>query len=627
MSIPLPKETYPLSDLDELEADAIQALREDPPGAVEVSSDLELACLTRLAAAAFAPAEAPTRVGRKPGARARALAGWRDTDVARYVAGEKTGADLLRVVMAGAVGRHLLKSFATERRRVIVTDVADPRDLVGAGARAELAVLVVDADTGLSPEVKRQGFICSLLGIPRVLVAVDNAGSRERFDGVRADFEAFAARLAFNSVTFLPAKAQTLRAHLEDVYIGGDRNLVDFRFGVQQVVHAGGRRWYLGRVASGVVKPGDEVVMLPGHRRSRVRALRLFERELEYAYAPLSVAVALDDDIEASRGALLAHARNVPRALRSLDAMVIWLDETPLAAGRLYQIDLGARRVRASCAEVNYRMDAQSLHRAGGHELGKDDIGRAAFTLFEECFVDPYAKNRATGRFTIVDADSGLTVGAGMIVDRASEPARVKPGEAARRIVIPHESKVTGADRAELLGQRAVTVWLTGLSGSGKSTLATELERRLMGEGRACYMLDGDNIRAGINRDLGFGPDDRRENIRRIAEVAKLMNDAGLITVTAFISPYRADRDMARAIIGAERFIEVYVDAPLEVCEGRDPKGLYRKARKGEIPEFTGITAPYEPPEAPALAVDTATRSLADCVDHLLTLLLSRAQP
>jgi bifunctional enzyme CysN/CysC len=486
---------------------------------------------------------------------------------------------------------------------------------------------VLGTEDAMDSQLRRDAFICSLLGIPRVVVAISTEGSaRDRFDAIRADFEAFAARLSFNSITFLPCDAAALHAHLDGVYIGGDRNLVDFRFPVQGVEVAGTERWLLGRVGSGVVKAGDEVVVLPSHRRSRVRALRLGGQRLEYAYAPLSVALSLEDDIDIRRGAMLAHARNVPRAARSLDAMVLWLDQQPLAAGTVYLLEHGTRRVRASCAEVNYRMDPDSLHRSSGHELGANDIGRAAFTLFEECFVDAYAKNRATGSFIVADAQSRRTVGLGMILDRETGTARVKPGEAAKRIVIPHASKVTAAHRAELLGQSSITIWLTGLSGSGKSTLATELEKGLMAAGRACYMLDGDNVRAGINRDLGFGPDDRRENIRRIAEVAKLMNDAGLIAVTAFISPYRADRDMARAIIGEERFVEVFVDAPLAVCEQRDPKGLYRKARKGEIPEFTGISAPYEPPAAPAISVDTAGRPIRQCVDDLLALVLQRSR-
>jgi bifunctional enzyme CysN/CysC len=451
----------------------------------------------------------------------------------------------------------------------------------------------------------------------------------QKYDDVRAEFESFAARLSFKSIDFVPLRGddvQPLLRQLEDLYIGADRNLVDLRFQVQAVTRADGARWYLGRVASGVVKPGDEVVLLPAHRRTRVRALRLGERALDYAYAPLSVALSLEEDVDVGRGAVLAHARNLPHGVRALDSMVVWLDAEPLAAGRVYLLKHGAAWVRASCAEVTYRFDAESLHRTGGDRLRMDDTGRASFTLFEERFVDAYAQNRGAGGFLIADSETRRTLGAGMVVDRESEPARVGRAKAAKRFIVPHQSKVTTADRARLLEQSALTLWLTGLSGSGKSTLATELERHLVESGRACYMLDGDNVRAGINRDLGFGPDDRRENIRRIAEVARLMNDAGLIVVTAFISPYRADRDMARTIIGAERFVEVFVDASLQVCETRDPKGLYRKARKGEIPEFTGISAPYEPPEAPALALDTAASPIAKCVDELLGLVLSRAR-
>jgi bifunctional enzyme CysN/CysC len=369
---------------------------------------------------------------------------------------------------------------------------------------------------------------------------------------------------------------------------------------------------------------GDEVVVVPSHRRSRVRAIALHEERREHAFAPLSVAIALEDDLDVGRGAILAHPRNMPRGARALESMVVWMSDQALRPGHVYLLKHGASWVRASCADVIYRVDPDTLHRANGHALGLNDIGRASFTLFEERFVDPYPKNRATGAFIVVDPESNLTVGAGMIVDRESEHARTGPGEAAKRAVVPHPSQVTPVQRAAMLGQQPVTVWLTGLSGAGKSTIAAELEQRLIAMRRACFMLDGDNVRAGINRDLGFGPDDRRENIRRIAEVARLMNDAGLIAVTAFISPYRADREMAREIIGAERFLEVYLDAPLQVCEQRDPKGLYRKARKGEITEFTGVSAPYEPPQDPAIALHTGSAAIEDCVERLLGELLKR---
>jgi bifunctional enzyme CysN/CysC len=515
-------------------------------------------------------------------------------------------------------------------------------------SNAGLAILLVDATLGLLTQTRRHAFICSLLGIPRIVLAINKMDlvghSQARFDEICAEFERFAARLAFKSLTFIPMSAlngdnivkrgsampwytgQPLLEHLETVYVGGDRNLVDLRFPVQSVMRAGDERWYGGQIGSGAMKVGDEVVVLPSHRRSRIRGIALHERRLETAFAPMSVAVSLEDDVDVGRGALLAHPRNVPRAARELEAMVVWMAQKPLRAGAVYAVKHGARWVRASCAEVEYRVDPDTLHRAGGRELGLIDIGRARFTLFEERFVDAYARNRAMGGFIVVDAENNATVGAGMIVEREQDEERLSPAAAKQRIVVPASGKVSAQQRAALLGQRALTIWLTGLSASGKSTIAAELERRLVEAGRACYMLDGDNIRAGINRDLGFGPDDRRENIRRIAEVARLMNEAGLIAISAFISPYRADREMARDVIGAERFLEVYVSAPLEVCEQRDPKGLYRKARGGEIAEFTGVSAPYEPPEQPHVVLQSAERSIEACVDQLLAAVRDKTQ-
>jgi bifunctional enzyme CysN/CysC len=542
--------------------------------------------------------------------------------------------------------------FMTARRRFIVIDTPGheqyTRNMATGASNAGLAILLVDAKLGLLTQTRRHAFICSLLGIPRIVLAINKMDlvghSQARFDEIREEFERFAARLGFKSITFIPMSAlngdnvvkrggampwytgQPLLEQLETVYIGGDRNLVDLRFPVQTVTRAAGERWYGGQIASGVMKAGDEVVVLPSHRRTRIRSIALHERSLDAAFAPMSVAISLEDDVDVGRGALLAHPRNVPRAAREVEAMLVWMAEKPLRAGAVYMLKHGARWVRASCAEVAYRVDPDTLHRGAGHALGLNDIGRARFTLFEERWVDAYARNRAMGGFIVVDPETNSTVGAAMIVEREKDEERLSPAAVKQRVVVPAAGKVSAPQRAALLGQRATTVWLTGLSASGKSTIAAELERRLVDAGRACYMLDGDNIRAGINRDLGFGPDDRRENIRRIAEVARLMNDAGLIAITAFISPYRADRQMARDIIGAERFLEVHVSAPLEVCEGRDPKGLYRKARSGEITDFTGVSAPYEPPAKPDLVLASGEKSVDACVAQLLATVSERTR-
>jgi bifunctional enzyme CysN/CysC len=541
--------------------------------------------------------------------------------------------------------------FNTARRRFIVIDAPGheqyTRNMATGASNADLAVVLVDASLGVLKQTKRHAFICALLGIPRIVVAVnkmDLVGHRqERFDELKQEFERFAARLGFKSLTFIPVSAlngdnvvhpgqampwyagQALLQHLETVYTGGDRNLVDLRFAVQRVARHGGERWYCGQVSSGVIRVGEEIVALPSHRRSRVRAIALGSKALDLAFAPLSVALAIEDDIDVGRGSLFCHPGNVPASVRSLDAMLVWMHDVPLRKGRVCVLKHGASWIRASCAEVDYRVDPNTLHRDSGEALGLNDIGRVRWTLFEERFADPYSRNRRTGGFIVVDPDSNLTLGAGMMVDRETDVSRVEPGKAAKPLVVPTAGKVSVQQRSRLAGHRAVTVWLTGLSGAGKSTLAVALEARLIREGRVAMMLDGDNIRAGLNRDLGFGPDDRRENIRRIAEVARLLNDAGVIAISAFISPYRADRAMAREVIGAARFIEVHVEAPLEICEKRDPKGLYRKARKGEIADFTGISAPYEAPTA-AIVVDTVQRNVESCTDLLLGVVLGETR-
>ncbi len=540
--------------------------------------------------------------------------------------------------------------FTTAKRRFIVIDAPGheqyTRNMATGASHADLAIVLMDAKLGVLTQTRRHAFICALLGIPRIIVALNKMDlvgySRERFEEIREEFEEFATRLTIKNLSFVPVSAlsgdnivkrstnmpwhdgQPLLEQLETVYVGGDRNLVDLRFPVQTVVRAEGERWYGGRIVSGVVKVGEEVVILPSHRRSRVRAIALHDERLQVAFAPLSVAINLEDDLDIGRGALISHPRNVPHAVRSMEAMVVWMQPQPLRPGQLCMLKLGSSWVRASCADVEYRVDPTTLHRAAGQELGLNDIGRVAFTLFEERFVDPYARNRGTGAFIVVDPVTNATAGAGMIVDREADNARVGREDATRRNIVPRAGKVPQSRRAAILGQQPVTVWLTGLSGAGKSTLAIELEKALIDAGRACYLLDGDNVRSGLNRDLGFGPDDRRENIRRIAEVARLMNDAGLVVITAFISPYRADRTMAREIIATERFVEIYVEAPLEVCERRDPKGLYRKARRGEIPDFTGISAPYEAPEAPAATVETENRSVEQCAAALFQLVVTR---
>jgi bifunctional enzyme CysN/CysC len=511
-----------------------------------------------------------------------------------------------------------------------------------AASNADVAVLLIDASQGVLTQTKRHAFICALLGVPRVVVAVNKMDlvgfSEARFREIEDEYRDFAVRLGFKNLNFIPVCAvggdnllkpggrtpwyggPSLLSYMEEIYAAGDRNLVDFRLPVQRVVRtATGFRGYSGRIVSGVLREGDEVVVLPSGFRSRVREISLGKDLLSQAPAGKAVTIRLEDELDIGRGDLLVHPGNVPREYKELEVMIVWTGEEELIPGLVLQVRHGASWLKARCDAVRYRVDPNTLHREETGRLSLNEIGRVRLSLFRPIFADAYARNHALGSLVLVSCASNDTLGAAVIVDRTDYDTELKLERKVpeKREITWHAGQVAAADRARLLGQRPVTVWLTGLSGSGKSTLAFSLERRLLLSGRSSYVLDGDNVRHGLNRDLGFSPKDRAENIRRIAEVARLMNDAGLIVITAFISPFREDREMARQIIGMERFIEVYLNTPLEVCEGRDTKGLYRKARAGEIQGFTGITSPYEPPDSPRLTLDTAAISVGECVQRL----------
>jgi bifunctional enzyme CysN/CysC len=543
--------------------------------------------------------------------------------------------------------------FSTPKRRFIIADTPGheqyTRNMATGASTADVAVVLIDARLGVLTQSKRHGFIASLLGVPHLVVAVNKMDMVDYeeavFERIRGEYLEFAARLGLADVTFIPISALMgdnvvsrsenmswyqgvpLLNYLENVSIAGDRNLIDFRFPVQRVVRPNQDfRGYSGQIASGVVRTGDEIVVTGSGQRSRVTRISTYNGDLEYAFAPLSVTLCLADEIDISRGDMLAHPNNVPRVERTVDAMVIWLADRPLEVGRSYLVKHTTNVVKASCAQILYRVDPNTLHREAASELQMNDIGRVRLTLFRPLHLDQYERNRVTGSFVLIDPLTNLTVGAGMVSDRLRAPE--VHAEALEQPVSTeitwHRGRVELAERARLLRQRPATVWLTGLSASGKSTIAFELERRLIASGHACFVLDGDSIRHGLSRDLGFTPQDRTENIRRIAEVARLLNEAGLIVVTAFISPYADDRELARRVIGPERFIETYLSADVETCEQRDPKGLYAKARNGRIADFTGVSAPYEVPERPVLALDTGAQSVDACVGAILNTLADR---
>ena len=538
--------------------------------------------------------------------------------------------------------------FTTARRRFVIADVPGheqyTRNMVTGASNADVAVILVDAASGVVTQTKRHGFIASLLGISHIVVVVNKMDlvgySREAFERVKGDFGEFAAKLGVRDLSYIPVSAlrgdnvvrksrrmkwydgPALLTHLETLYIAGDTNLIDLRFPVQLVTRGdGGFRGYAGQVASGVVRAGDEVVALPSGRRSRVLGITTAGGESGYAFAPQAASICLEDDIDLGRGDMLVHPANLPRLTQEVEAIVVWMDDRPLEIGRRYIVKHTTNAVGAEFASVSYKIDPDELHRRPAAGLALNEVGRTLMRLRRPIMCDEYSRNRRTGSFIIIDPESNNTAGAGMIIERSRHKG-AQPRQSARG------ERVRGGAgderRKALLRQEGVTLWLTGLSGSGKSAIARAVEERLVGEGHVAYVLDGDSVRLGLNSDLGFSPDDRRENIRRAAEVARLFNDAGLIAITSFISPYAADRAAARRAIGEGRFIEVFVDAPIETCESRDAKGLYKKARSGEIPDFTGVSAPYEAPEGPDIHLHTDRAGVAECVEEIMRFVRSK---
>ncbi|MBN2163216.1 MAG: sulfate adenylyltransferase subunit CysN [Pontiellaceae bacterium] len=531
--------------------------------------------------------------------------------------------------------------FSTDKRKFIIADCPGheqyTRNMATGASTCNLAVILIDARYGVITQTKRHSFICSLLGIKHVVVAVNKMDlvdwSQNTYEKIVADYNAFVSRLNFSDIHFIPISAlkgdnvvshsenlawydgPTFLHHMESVNISTDRNLIDMRLPVQYVLRPNlDFRGFSGTLASGVVRKGDAVASLPSRQQSTVKAIYGPDGEIEEAFAPQAITVTLNDEIDVSRGNMLVPVNNLPHIGNEFEAMVVWMHEDAARSGKSYLIKHTSSMVPGVLTNIRYKVDVNTMKRDKNEEddnstdLQLNEIGRCHLTLHRPIAFDSYERNRATGAFIIVDRLSNVTVGAGMIVDRIVS----KPGHKASPVsqnIVRSDSLVSAEDRRKLLNQKGATVWLTGLSGSGKSTIAKELEKSLMEKGHLCYILDGDNVRHGLNRDLGFSMDDRKENIRRISEVASLMNDAGVIVITSFISPYISDRASAREVIGDETFVEVFVDTPLEICEERDPKGLYKKARAGEIQQFTGISDPYEAPQDAELTLATQDMS------------------
>lgn len=537
--------------------------------------------------------------------------------------------------------------FATPKRKFIIADtpghIQYTRNMVTGTSTAQLAIVLVDARHGLLEQSRRHAFLASLLGIQHIVLAVNKMDlidwDRQKFEDIRDEFHAFAARLDIHDVTTIPMSAlqgdnvvtksvntpwyegPALLSHLEEVYIAGDRNLIDVRFPVQYVIrpqtheHAD-HRSYAGTVASGVMRPGDEVVVLPGGKTSRITTIDGPTGPVDEAFPPMAVSISLADDIDISRGDMITRAKNQPHATQEFDATVCWMaDGSALEPGRDYVIKHTTRTTRARVTALDYRLDVNTLHRdKSATALKLNELGRVTLRTQQPLLLDEYSRNAATGSFILIDPDTNGTVAAGMVRDTTPVATRTATPNTVR-----HQSLVSAKDRLS----RGRTVWFTGLSGSGKSSVAVLVEQKLLEKGCPAYVLDGDNLRHGLNADLGFSMADRAENLRRLAHIATLMADSGLTVLVPAISPLIEHRELARGVHIDQGFdfFEVFLDTPLADCERRDPKGLYAKARAGEITHFTGIDSPYQRPKNPDLRLtpDHTPDQLAQKVIDMLS--------
>ncbi|MCC5864074.1 MAG: sulfate adenylyltransferase subunit CysN [Wenzhouxiangella sp.] len=536
--------------------------------------------------------------------------------------------------------------FSTPTRKFIIADTPGheqyTRNMATGASTADAAVILVDARRGLQTQTRRHSFIVSLLGIEQVVVAINKMDlvdyDQARFENICADYQAFADKLDFAAIHCLPVVAlhgdnmleqsdrmpwyqgPPLLGLLESLPTRQQRSDGQFRFPVQYVNrHSSDFRGFAGTVASGQIELGERVMVVPSGRQTEVAGIVCFDGNRERATAGEAVTLTLTDEIDISRGDMLVRPDARPRVAEALDARVVWMVDQPLLTGRQYDIKLGTRTMSATPELIHHRIDVNTLEHQHVEQLDLNEIALVRWRLSAPAAFDSYRTCPATGAFVIIDRISNLTVGAGMVVRPVTDSLADKSQN-----VVWHEHRIAKSQRAGQKSQRPAVLWFTGLSGAGKSSVANALEMALFQRGYHSYLLDGDNVRHGLNRDLGFTDEDRVENIRRIGEVARLMADAGLVVLSAFISPFRADRAMVRELMEPGEFVEIHVQASLETCESRDPKGLYARARAGAIRNFTGIDSPYEAPEKPEVILDTETLSIEECVDVLLDYLKSR---
>ena len=530
--------------------------------------------------------------------------------------------------------------FATEKRKFIVADCPGheqyTRNMVTGASTADCAVILIDARKGVLVQTRRHSFLCQQLGIRNLVLAVNKMDlidyDETKFNAIVSDYAKFAESIGIESFNAVPISGLagdniTSRSDNTDWY--GGPVLIDlletmqisntasqkkpFRMPIQWVNRPNlDFRGFSGLIASGTVKPGDELRSLPSGKTSTVKSVVTMDGELNEAVAGQSITITLEEEIDCSRGDVLATADDPPEVADQFESTIVWMDDEPLVVGRGYWLKLGTQMVSVTIAEPKYEIDVNTMEHLASQTLNLNQIGVCEITTDRRIVFDPYTENRALGGFILIDKITNHTVGAGMLHFslRRSQNVHWQPTD------------ITRDHHASMKNQTPRVLWFTGLSGSGKSTIANEVEKKLALMNRHTFLLDGDNVRHGLNKDLGFTESDRIENIRRIGEVAKLMTDAGLIVLTAFISPFRADRQLVRDMIDGGEFIEIHVDTPLEIAEARDVKGLYKKAREGKLKNFTGIDSPYEPPESPEIRVNTVEMTPEEAADHIIAKIL-----
>ncbi len=536
--------------------------------------------------------------------------------------------------------------FSTARRKFIIADTPGheqyTRNMVTGASTCQLAIILIDARHGVQAQTKRHSYIASLLGIRNVVVAVNKMDlvdwEQTRYDEICEDYREFSKTLDLINPYFLPMSALlgdnvvdasanmawfdgvTLMEHLETVDVEAGVDVENFRMPVQMVVRPNlDFRGFAGTVAAGTIRPGDDVVSLPSGVRSTVDRIVTYDGDLDVAGPGRAVTITLADEIDVSRGDVLVKPDATLSRAHDVDAMMVWMSEVPMEIGRSYVLQSVNGMSNASVATIRHRVDINTLEEEPTNELGLNDIARCALSSDRELLFDPYADNRHTGSFILVDKLSNATVAAGMTIGASSVWDRQPDASLNRQV-----SGISESERSIRFGQQPCTILLTGLTAAGKSTLATALERELFDRGKVSIRLDGENVRMGISRDLGFSAQERSENLRRVSEVARLANNQGIIAIAALVAPKAEVRERARELVGEERYFEVFVDTPLAVCRQRDPNGMYEAADKGDIPQFPGVSATYERPEDMHLRLDTSEQTVDECVSAIIDGLAAR---